>query len=802
MALNIGEILQDRYRIISLLGQGGMGAVYRAEDTRLDVSIALKEMTPMPYLDAQARDKLRQQFHQEANILARLDHPHLVNVTDFFEQADNVYLVMKFIDGKNLSDHINQEGMLADDQVLAWADQLLDALAYCHSQQVIHRDIKPLNVIIRSNGQAVLVDFGLVKLWDPDNPRTQTAVQRTGTPPYAPPEQYEPLDGHTDPRSDLYSLGATLYQTLTGQLPPTIIKRMTTPDQCMSLRDLNPQVSDSTEAVVLKAMALSPDERFQSADEMRASLSGKVPTPALSKRSTLFICYKRNADPDQKLAHYLHDFLTAQGHDVFLDTTLRTGKVWLEGIDQQIKSSDFLIALLSKESADSEMVQAEISRAYEYRKKQGKPHTLPVRIAYEGLLPYSSAFFLSPFQYVVWQNEADNEQVGQEILAAIADQLPERDPIQLTPTSSELVLSEDGRVVQDTRTLQPPLPKFDPRVLESLTAPGGAVKLRDKFYVVRDADARLKREINKAGTTTTIRAPRQTGKSSLLVRGIHHARQNGAKAVSLDLQRVDSDFLASPDVFLRYLADFIVRKLRLDGAAVENAWRVHSSLGPQDRLTYLMEDYVLPESDASIILALDEVDRLLQTTWHDDFFALLRAWHNSRALDEQWDKLNIVMVISTEPYLLISDVNQSPFNVGLRLYLKDFDETRVRGLNEQHGAPVQESDFAQLMELLGGHPYLTRKALYVLVAERLAWADLVRVAATDYGPFSDHLRRHHWLLRDEPDLREALKHIIHHDRCSDDLAFLRLLRAGLVKGSGDVCTCRCDLYRIYFEDKL
>ena len=125
----------------------------------------------------------------------------------------------------------------------------------------------------------------------------------------------------------------------------------------------------------------------------------------------------------------------------------------------------------------------------------------------------------------------------------------------------------------------------------------------------------------------------------------HHARQNGAKVVSLDLQRVDSDRLATPDLFLRDLAELIVRKLRLDISEVENFWQ--GSLGSQDKLTYLMEDYVLPETDSAIVLTLDEVDRLLQTPFHTDFFALLRSWHNSRALDEQWDNFNMVLVIST-----------------------------------------------------------------------------------------------------------------------------------------------------------
>jgi hypothetical protein len=479
---------------------------------------------------------------------------------------------------------------------------------------------------------------------------------------------------------------------------------------------------------------------------------------------------------------------------------LRTGEAWLEEIDSQIKVSDFLVVLLSEESADSEMVKAEVIRAYEYRKLQGKPHTLPVRIAYEGLLPYSIAAFLDPLQYVVWRGEEDNKRVGQDILAAIEGRMQKRPPIQARSEDEKLVISEDGRPVTDDTTLHPPLPEFDPRFLEELEAPGGAVKLADKFYIERNADTRLKREILKSGTTTTIRASRQTGKSSLLVRGMHHAREYGAKVVNLDLQRVDTDFLQTPDNFLHYLAEFIARKLRLDLAVVEKLWR--GSLGPQDKLTYLLEDYILPESDAIVVLTLDEADRLLQTDFYKDFFSLVRSWHNSRALDEQWNKLNIVMVISTEPYLLIADMNQSPFNVGLSLYLKDFNEAQVLDLNQRYGSPVQEGDFPHLIRLLNGHPYLTRKALYTMVTERLTWTELARVAPKDQGPFGDHLRHNHWLLRNEPDLKEALKRIVHDERCKDEMAFFRLLRAGLVKGSGDVCKCRCELYRMYFEDKL
>jgi hypothetical protein len=536
------------------------------------------------------------------------------------------------------------------------------------------------------------------------------------------------------------------------------------------------------------------DEAFLNvAQGIRAAAEGIKP-------AHLFICYKRNVDPDQKLANYLHEFFTAKGHNAFIDGTLRTGEAWLEEIDQQIKASDFLVVLLSKESADSEMVQAEVRRAYEYRKRQGRPRTLPVRMAYEGLLPYSIDAFLEPLQYVVWQSEADNECVAQDILAAIEGRLPQQTPIQSRPVAERLIISEDGRPVADDETLHSPLPEFDPRFLEELPAPGGVVKLRDKLYIERGADVHLKRQIVKWGSTTTIRAPRQTGKTSLLMRGVHHAREKGAKVASVDFQGFGSEQLASADIFLRELAESICHELRLDEANLEKAWR--GSLGVSKKLTYYLEDHVLSEFEQPVILAMDEADRLLQTSFHRDFFSLVRSWHNRRASHSQWENLNIVMVISTEPYLLIDDINRSPFNVGLNLELEDFNEAQVRRLNWQHGSPVKEGDFSQLMKLLNGHPYLTRKALYTQVTKRWTWADLARVAPTDQGPFGDHLRRYHWLLRDEPDLKEALKQVIRHNRCPDEMVFFRLLRAGLVKGGGDVYTCRCDLYRQYFKDKL
>lgn len=798
----IGQTL-GQYQIVEQIGAGGMATVYKAYQPGLDRFVAIKVLPAQHALTPGFKER----FNLEAKAVAQLSHPNILPIYDAGIEGDLSYFVMKYVSsGRTLRQMLGQPMDLLT--VSRYVDQLAAALDRAHEHGIVHRDVKPTNILLEDDW-LFLADFGLAKIIEGSQDLTGTGAI-VGTPSYLSPEQAEGKPA--DRRADIYSLGVVLFEMVIGQVPydadtPMAILFKHIYEPLPRPRRLRPDLTAGIENVILKAMAKDPVQRFDRAGELaeafRAQLEASSiagPKPAAAQPAHIFISYKRNTDPDQYLAGYLYNFLTQQGHNVFIDRSLRTGDDWLGEIDRQIQASDFLIVLLSKDSANSEMVQAEIRRAYEYRRMQGRPQTLPVRVAYEGLLPYSIDAFLDPLQYVVWQSEADTTRINQDILAAMGGQLPPRPPVLAKPVVSEVGLSEDGGVISDEAGLHPPLPEFDPRLVEAMEAPGGVVKLRDKFYIERHADTQLRREVIKAGSTTTIRASRQTGKSSLLVRGVNEARQNGANVVHLDLQRVDGDRLASPDLFLRDLAEFIVRKLRLDVAEVERAWR--GSLGPQDKLTYLMEDYVLPESNTPIVLALDEVDRLLQTPFHSDFFALLRSWHNSRALDEQWDRLNLVMVISTEPYLLIADVNQSPFNVGLKIYLEDFNEAQVRDLNKRHDSPVSEADFPQLLKLLGGHPYLNRKALYTMVTERLPWSRLIRAAALDHGPFGDHLRRHQWLLRDEPSLREALKQVIEQNRCTDESALFRLLQAGLVKGSGEAYSCRCDLYRIYFKDKL
>ncbi len=278
MPLSSGIILQNRYRIARLLGQGGMGSVYRAWDTRLNLSVAVKELLCPSDIPPEQLDGLREQFHQEARILARLKHPNLVHVTDSFEENGNAYLVMDFVEGESLAERLIHEGAQPEARVVEWGLAILNALNYCHNQKIIHRDIKPQNLIICKDGRIVLVDFGLVKLMNPNDPRTHTLLRGMGTPTYAPPEQYDSTFGHTDPRTDLYSLGATLYHALTGMTPPTATHRIIEPQSLKAVREIIPQVTPQTQMVIMRALELRPDHRYTTANAMATALT-PITTP-------------------------------------------------------------------------------------------------------------------------------------------------------------------------------------------------------------------------------------------------------------------------------------------------------------------------------------------------------------------------------------------------------------------------------------------------------------------------------------------------------------------------------------------
>ncbi|HEV2707499.1 MAG TPA: protein kinase [Pyrinomonadaceae bacterium] len=263
-------LLQNRYLVIKQIGEGGMGAVYVATDQRFGSTVALKETF---FTDP----SLRRAFEREARLLNRLRHPALPRVSDHFMEEDGQFLVMEFIAGDDLSEMLKVRGTpFPVSDVLAWADQLLDALDYLHTQDppVVHRDIKPQNLKLAGRNQIVLLDFGLAK-GTPAQLTAQGSSVFGYSLNYAPIEQMQGTG--TDPRSDLYSLGATLYHLLTGVAPPDALTRATAvlngqPDPLRPADEINPQVSSSIASILGRSLAQSAAQRPQTAHEMREAL--------------------------------------------------------------------------------------------------------------------------------------------------------------------------------------------------------------------------------------------------------------------------------------------------------------------------------------------------------------------------------------------------------------------------------------------------------------------------------------------------------------------------------------------------
>jgi serine/threonine-protein kinase len=285
--LKNGEVLRSRYQVRERIGKGGMGAIYLAEDLRLSGRLcALKEVLYDRNLPDKVLTQAREQFFREATVLARLDHPNLPKVSDFFSEGQRDYLVMDYVPGNDLRTMMlearRKKTFLPEKDVLNWANQLADALAYLHNQEppIVHRDIKPSNLKITPSGLLKLVDFGLVKIMAPEEV-TITVIQGQGTALYTPLEQYGADGLHTDVRADIYAFGTTLYHILTNESPADARKRFLDPDSLLPPRQINPAISQRIENAILWATALHPDERPNSIEALHQALLGTREAPTI-----------------------------------------------------------------------------------------------------------------------------------------------------------------------------------------------------------------------------------------------------------------------------------------------------------------------------------------------------------------------------------------------------------------------------------------------------------------------------------------------------------------------------------------
>jgi serine/threonine protein kinase len=646
---------------------------------------------------------------------------------------------------------------------------LTEALGHLHQCGLIHRDIKPSNIIF-VGGIPKLADIGLVT-------NIGERVSNYGTTGFIPPE------GPGHPAADIFSLGKVLYEIVTGKPEADF------PDLPTSVGDTSVPRLLWFNQIILKACEDRREQRYQSAAELHAALTmaarpesaSTLVVPPQQTRSVtvttrpanerrVCLLHKSNTQPDNHLLELLRSEFSKHGCEVFVDRHLATGVEWARQIEARIRGSNGVIVLLSSGSVPSEMLACEVEIAHQASQEQvGRPLILPVRVQYADALPDPLGPILDPLHCYRWDSPADDERLVAELLRSLET------------------------------SWQPP----EPPVRARLESTGGAVPLDSQYYVTRPTDHDFESAILRGDSIVLVKGARQMGKTSLLARGIQQARRTGARVVLTDFQKLNASHLASVEAFYLTLGDSLADQLDLK-VLPEESWDKRRS--PNTNFERYLRREVLGSLTTHFVWALDEVDRLFTCSFGSEVFGLFRAWHNERALDPAgpWARLTLAMAYATEAHLFITDVNQSPFNVGTRLALDDFTLAQVADLNGRYGSPLQSRDeLEDFFALVGGQPYLVRRGLNEMAHGAVTFPHFAAQVASDEGVFGDHLRRMLVLLAKDATLMEAVRGVLSREFHPNTASFYRLRSAGILKGDAPgEARMRCNIYTRYLKDRL
>lgn len=496
---------------------------------------------------------------------------------------------------------------------------------------------------------------------------------------------------------------------------------------------------------------------------------GAAPTPEAGRVVTpqrVALLYKPHQDPDEKVLRTLEQQLKANGHEVFVDTQAKISRAWAQAIEAPIRHADAVIAIVSPKAMQSEMLEFEIETAHDQYAQTGKPMLLPVRIGADEIVDGVIGALIRPFPLFEWNDPQDDPRLIAELLSAIAEPLkPRQEEVKLEPV-------------------------------------GGAVPPDSPFYVRRPADHEFLAALENAESILLIKGARQIGKTSMLAQGTKRAKDLGRRVALTDFQKFNTAQMVSDEAFYKLLSATLARQLgfKYDFA---NEW--DDIFGANLNMENFLRE-LLDAQDEPLVWFMDEVDKLFTAPFASDFFGLVRSWHNSRSTepDGPWGKLTVVIAYATEAHLFIQDLNQSPFNVGRRLELEDFTLQQTVDLNGRYGSPLSRYEYVErLHALIGGQPFLTRRALDVLATGKMDFATLLAQADRDDGPFSDHLKRLLVSVSRLPEVVEYTRSLLSGAASTDQASFYRLLAAGIVRQTpGGQTTFRCDLYRQYLQNHL
>jgi len=545
------------------------------------------------------------------------------------------------------------------------------------------------------------------------------------------------------------------------------------------------------------------------------------PEEVLPKSAKIAIA---RSNPNHTLIQQLHQALTNASHEVFLvgitDGVSETGFFYentaLQPVDSvknpvslvgvrnsclannssksgsYLKLCDYLILLISAEYAASEMILEQVQLAKEsHSLTNKKPAILPICVELNVPFSFDLLHYLAGVQSWQWRSAGDSSKLISEILNVVKE--------GRTSLNADHELAVNWNEITSTKqSIIQPQPAAAPEL------PGGQVDLASRFYIDRPPiESRCYETIVQPGALIRIKAPRQMGKTSLMARILHHAEAQGSRTVALSFQLANRRIFANSDTFLQWFCASVGQELGML-EQLPKCWELADLIGSNQCCKAYFEQYLLSESSPPLTLGLDESDRLFESPEiAADFFGLLRALHEEAKRRDIWKKFRLIVVHSTEVYIPL-DVNKSPFNVGLPIELPEFNSQQVQDLAARHKLNWSATEVAELMALVGGHPYLVRLAMYRIARQDVTLNQLLKSATTEAGIYTDHLRRHLWNLEKYPELMEAMREVSSVSnpvKLRSELAF-KLNSMGLVKLDGNYCSARCSLYEEYFRDRL
>lgn len=394
--------------------------------------------------------------------------------------------------------------------------------------------------------------------------------------------------------------------------------------------------------------------------------------------------------------------------------------------------------------------------------------------------------------------------VGSQLWHSLSEALGEKVSKKNLQTAVQRYQREQTKLDRTTGT-QLGTTDFPVVTPDTLEFPSGSVPLHSLFYIERSPiETQCWAEVSKPGSLIRIRASRRTGKTSLMHRIVAYAKQIGLKTATLNLQQADRAVFEALDKFLRWFCANISQQLELP-AKLDDYW--DEDIGSKVSCTLYMQRYVLKNVDTALVLALDEVNRLFEyPDLASDFLPLLRSWYEDASEYEVWQKLRLVVVHATEVYIPLN-LNQSPFNVGLPIKLPEFSLEQVQQLALRHGlswasGQAGAQTLQPLVNLIGGHPYLVRLALYRLGRQDVTLEQLLQEAATPAGIYAEHLRSQLTYLQAQPELAAALKQVLTEHIHLEAIVIYKLESLGLITLQSDQIKPSCELYRKYFQEQL